>query len=315
MKRILLTAIGGDVSQAVALIIREEFPDWYLVGCDIQERHAGELFVDKYFHAPRADSPDYFSWIESLLLHEKIDICIPLSEAEIIFFSNNGLSSISGASVVMPNLRAVEVGSDKLLTAQFLKESGCPYPLTVNASDHRGGISYPCIFKPRRGAGSKCVFVCDNNDEADFFDKKYPGGILQELLLPEEKEITCAVYRSSNGNIAVIQLLRKLAGGSTVWANVVDFPEIGSLCRKIAEDLDLRGSINLQLRLTDQGPKIFEINPRFSSTVLIRHYMGFQDVLWSLNEVLGVCPDLYVPAEGTVGVKINNAVILNKSKN
>ena len=64
MKTILITAIAGDVAQAVATIIRETFPDWYLIGCDIHSRHGAELFVNKWYVAPRADSPDYYSWIE-----------------------------------------------------------------------------------------------------------------------------------------------------------------------------------------------------------------------------------------------------------
>ena len=55
----------------------------------------------------------------------------------------------------------------------------------------------------------------------------------------------------------------------------------------IAEGLDLRGSMNIQLRLTDKGPRVFEINPRFSSTVLMRHRIGFSDVLWALEEAEG----------------------------
>jgi carbamoyl-phosphate synthase large subunit len=59
------------------------------------------------------------------------------------------------------------------------------------------------------------------------------------------------------------------------------------MCVSIAIGLDLRGSMNVQMRLTDQGPRVFEINPRFSSTVLMRHRIGFTDVIWALNEVEG----------------------------
>jgi len=45
--------------------------------------------------------------------------------------------------------------------------------------------------------------------------------------------------------------------------------------------------MNVQLRLTEQGPRVFEINPRFSSTVLMRHRIGFSDVLWSIQEAEG----------------------------
>lgn len=59
------------------------------------------------------------------------------------------------------------------------------------------------------------------------------------------------------------------------------------MCQMIAEGLDLRDNMNIKLRLTDKGPRIFEINPRFSSTVLVRHRICFSDVLWALEEAEG----------------------------
>ena len=54
----------------------------------------------------------------------------------------------------------------------------------------------------------------------------------------------------------------------------------------VAEQLDLIGSMNIQLRLTADGPRIFEINPRFSSTVYMRNLIGFSDVIWSVKDTL-----------------------------
>ena len=56
---------------------------------------------------------------------------------------------------------------------------------------------------------------------------------------------------------------------------------------KLAVKLNLIGSINLQLRITKNLPKVFEINPRFSSTILYRHLFGFEDLIWSIEDALG----------------------------
>ena len=52
---------------------------------------------------------------------------------------------------------------------------------------------------------------------------------------------------------------------------------------KIADELNLIGSINIQLRKSKNRIAIFEINPRFSSTVFMRSLVNFNDVLWSLG--------------------------------
>jgi len=63
----------------------------------------------------------------------------------------------------------------------------------------------------------------------------------------------------------------------------------------LAVKLNLIGSINVQLRMNDNLPKIFEINPRFSSTVLFRHLFGFKDLEWSIKDLFGEKLDAYIP--------------------
>ena len=37
-----------------------------------------------------------------------------------------------------------------------------------------------------------------------------------------------------------------------------------------------------------KGPVIFEINPRFSSTVRFRDLLGFKDIQWSIEDMIGI---------------------------
>ena len=53
------------------------------------------------------------------------------------------------------------------------------------------------------------------------------------------------------------------------------------LC-KLANLIDLNGCINIQLKILKGVPKIFEINPRLSSTVYMRHELGFNDLVYGL---------------------------------
>ena len=80
---------------------------------------------------------------------------------------------------------------------------------------------------------------------------------------------------------------RLLVGGLTSWARVIKNENVQELVKFIADEWNLKGSLNIQLRLTEKGPMIFEVNPRFSSTVYMRHQLGFKDVLWSVEEFFG----------------------------
>jgi carbamoyl-phosphate synthase large subunit len=313
MKTLLITAIAGDIAQGIARIIREVFPDWQLIGMDVHTRHGGEHFVDKLFTAPLASDFRYDEWLEELIDQNRIDICIPMSEAELLHLIQTRKKKVSGAKFVMPNFKAIEIGCDKLETSHFLETIGCEGPWTIPTEEFSESTPLPCIIKPRRSAGSKSVHICNSISDLDFYRKKNPASILQELLLPADKEVTCAVFRDRNGRTAVLQLLRTLVDSATGWAKVVDFPEITRQCRQLAEGLELRGSINVQLRVTDNGPRIFEINPRFSSTVLMRHKMGFKDVFWSLQEALGETVEFFSPEVGTTAARVQDAVLLKKS--
>ena len=56
----------------------------------------------------------------------------------------------------------------------------------------------------------------------------------------------------------------------------------------LANKINLNGSINIQFKIIKNKIKIFDINPRLSSTVRIRDMLGFQDCVWWINEKLKI---------------------------
>jgi len=309
-KNVLITAIGGDIAQGIATILRQSFPDWQLFGIDVHSRHAGSLFVDQFHEAPRASEIGYLDALRAIVDRNAIEMVIPMSEAELLLIVEKGLREVGGAVLLMANRLAIEVGADKLKTARFLESLDLPAPWTVLAENFAPQMHIPCVFKPRRGAGSKAVFCCETAEEVEFYRRRHPDAIVQELLMPPDQEVTCGVFRTSAGRIAVVQLLRTLSGGFTGWSQVIVNPEIHSQCNRLAEALDLHGSINVQLRITKAGPRIFEINPRFSSTVLMRHQMGFCDLLWSIQDLAGQDVKLFSPKEGTTAVRLQGSKLI-----
>ena len=81
------------------------------------------------------------------------------------------------------------------------------------------------------------------------------------------------------------------------------------MCETIAKGLNLQGSMNVQMRLTEKGPRVFEINPRFSSTVLMRHRLGFSDVLWAIDEAEGKLINFQEIPKDQMMARVQNATI------
>jgi carbamoyl-phosphate synthase large subunit len=310
MRKVLITGIGGDIAQSTAKIIREQYPHIALVGTDLHLQHGGSLFVDKVYILPTANSIDYISKLVHLIDTEGVDVVIPMTEPELAVLGSlikvrNDISWITAGEQV------IAAGLDKLATAETIEKLGLPVPWTVPVNQ---GLphQYPCILKNRLGSGSRAVFIVKDEAEALYLSKRYPDAIYQELLEPADREVTCAVYRTRDGKVSTLQMLRRLVGGFTGWATVINDDATSRMCKKLAEGLNLQGSMNVQLRITDAGPRVFEINPRISSTVLMRHQLGYTDVLWAMLEIEDKPINFPVLKEGQVMVRTQGAAILNK---
>jgi carbamoyl-phosphate synthase large subunit len=106
--------------------------------------------------------------------------------------------------------------------------------------------------------------------------------VAQSLIDTPDQEYTCAVWRGHDV-IRKCTLRRKLQGGMTGWAKVEQHDAIDLTLDRIISSFSGDAFINVQLRMHEGKPYVFEINPRFSSTVMMRHKIGFSDFLWTLD--------------------------------
>lgn len=287
----LVSGLGGDIAQSIVKILRAEFAGSHVVGLDVTRRNAASLYCDTLVLVPKASESEFLPFLEKLIVEKKIDFFIPCTEFELRVLKNVLDKPPFAGRVISCGSFILETCLDKLTTYKFLQEKGVSVPwFATDVSEVAGHL--PCIYKKRSGSGAKDLFFVKTVEEATFFTKYSPNGLFQELLEGAEQEVTCAVFRWGNEHFECIQLLRELKDGTTSWARKIEDKNILEYCRKISDILNLSGSMNIQLRLTDKGPQILEINPRFSSTVYMRHLMGFKDLVWTLNKAQGETLDL-----------------------
>ena len=278
--RFLITGAGGDIGESIArILLLSGIEKENLIGCDCEEYNRHGLFFGAVDKLISAEMPFYYNELSDLVKKHNIDCIIPSTEQEISALIR--CKKVCGAPVISANQHAVLIGLNKLKTAYFLEKRGLNFPKT--SSKIEKWFDYPIIVKPKIGRGSNGVFIA--NREKDIGLEITDSSIFQEYLFGDE--YTCGVYRTKDHEVRTIVFKRVLRGGLTQFGEVYDNSDIDDYLTKVTDLLNLQGSINIQLILTDRGPVIFEINPRFSSTVMFRHQLGFTDLLWSLSETFG----------------------------
>ena len=97
MKKILITGIGGLTPRSIAGIIRENHPDYYLIGVDVNKKAVGFFMkglLDEYQVCPRCTDEAYFPFIEKLVADKHIDYAFVQPESEIVewgdYFDKHG---------------------------------------------------------------------------------------------------------------------------------------------------------------------------------------------------------------------------------
>ena len=283
--KVLISGVADDIGFGIGRILKEWNFFENLHGVDISEDHPGSLIFDQVGVAPRANADNYLEWLTDYILTNQIDLLVPTSEAEIFAISNN-LSAIKSLCKVLINDEVLIKNSlDKNKTLKYLNAAGIKVPTHGIVGVGDKPMQYPVIVKPRRGQGSKGFRKISADSELLELTEEY---VWQEYLSPDDEEYTCAVYVSKELKSRILLLKRVLVGGYTGRAIVVKNIEIEEYVKQIIEAWNVAGLYNIQLRLTDDGPKLFEINPRVSSTVVFRDKLGFKDLKWWVLETLGM---------------------------
>lgn len=306
--RILVTGANGDVADGAGRVLRSAFPDAVVEGSDLgSEWPARDVFAAVH-RLPSASDPEYLDALAALVAARSVDIVVPGSEPELVRIASDPLAS--GLPLLSVDAALVTTFLDKLTTARWLTEHGIATPDTTDLADAVAD-DLPLVIKPRRGGGSRDVAVVRTAQRLTVEQRERTEPCVAQQLLPDDDaELTCVVAVFGD-DVRLLQLRRRLASGVTVSAVVDDDPAVEDLLRRLASEAGHQGSINVQLRLTPEGPKVFEVNPRLSSTVKLRHDAGFTDLVWWVMHHRGDDLAPYTPvATGTRLFRLSREVIV-----
>lgn len=285
---ILISAIYGDIGCSAVRSLREVAGK--IVGCDMKPYSPVSRLVDKFYEAPAAtDTTDYMTFLKEIIIREKVDFFLPVSEPEIeVLNTRRKELEVLGVKLLLNNQSIIDTFLDKLKTVQYLEGLNIRVPRTMLLRDYDDSYEYPFIVKSKKSHGSKNLRKIIDLYDLEYISKKNDDSLLiQECVGSDKEEYTTGVF--SDGNIvSSITFRRNLGFGSmSIEAILADEPAIDNIAQRIAMDIELIGSINIQSRRVGNDFILFEINPRLSSTLLFRKKFGFDDAVWWLNVLHG----------------------------
>lgn len=308
---ILVTGVGSTLGHGILETIKQSGLKCHVTGTDYLDTAVGLYQVEYPYILPDIykDPLKEKAWltaVQKIISERKIKYVLVGLDFEVPFFAKHKafLENKNDCKVIVSSAEVVSICNDKWLTYCFLRDSGFNAPrscLPDETEEFLKSTPFPWIVKPREGSTSKGLFRINNIETLGHALENCDNPIIQEEVGDVEKEFTCGVVVANGRVLSSIPLRRKLKNGNTSVAYFNKSDEIDIYIRQVAERLGPDGPINIQLRLTTNGPMIFEINPRFSGTTPVRSTFGVNEVLILIEYLeTGILSNTLPPKEGMV---------------
>ncbi len=287
-----MTAISGDVANGILKILQETEDMVY--GCDIYDYPVGMDRVITYWKSLPAIDPVYIENLLDKCREYQITHLIPVNEVEIKVISQNlPLFAENDIKVMVNTPDMIEIFQDKFDTVQMLEKIGGKVnaPKTYLYEEFvEDGKTY--IVKLRNSCGSKLLQKVKTFREIHELKVDFRDIVIQEYIDEDAEEYTVGVFADGK-NTSTIIFRRKLKHGYTSFVELVEDEGIREIAEKIADYMELRGYINIQLRKHEHKNYIFEINARISGSVYFQYMLGHNIVIWWLDLLDGKADHVY----------------------
>jgi carbamoyl-phosphate synthase large subunit len=286
-RAVLVTGCGGGVGQG--LIKSLQGSAYEVVGVDSEVLGVGLYAVPRSYLVPYAVDPGYVARLLEICRAEDCKLVLPGLDAELSVLAD-ARERFRGAGIipVVSSSEVIRTCDDKLATSRFLERHGFPAPQTRALSDDSClDLPFPLVLKPRRG-GARSRGVLLVGDRAELMERRKEldtsNYVAQEHI--EGDEYTCGTVNFEGRCRGTITMRRTLRDGDTYKAFVVDEPVIQKAVIAAMEALKPFGACNVQLRMREGRPYIFEINARSSGTTASRTLAGFNEPLMVADYLL-----------------------------
>ncbi len=272
----------------------------------------------KFYLLPKGNSRNYIKKLVELCKKEKIDVVIPCSDLEVLVISKN-ISILEKRRIKCP-IQKYDLTKNFISKTQVydkLSKNSISVPKYFQVTNFKEfkkaikNLGFPkktICFKPTNLAisgGSKGFRILrrENSLRKIILDNK-PGSLEIDLLsslrffqenktkfivmeyLPGE-EYSVYVLAEKGKMLACIPILRtRVEQGFAFEAKIERHEQIENICKKIVKLFDSHYLLNVQFKLSNNIPKVIEINTRIAGAVYLPVAAGINFPYLALKQAL-----------------------------
>ncbi len=278
MKKILISGLGGSLFPYLHNKLKSDYELFYV---DLDPELANIYKDFNFFPAPAVIHELYEFFIENLIKKFNIDIYIPLIDEE-IKKAHKVKKLFPDLMLIVPSNKFSELCLNKEKLMQKLSVLHISQITTKLGNQLTDKEDFPVFVKPIYGRGSRGIRILNSFEEFQAYllldGYKSDQVIIQEYI--KGTEYTVGVVTNNMNQVLSISSKKVISKkGITIQAVTQNNKLIEDVVLKINQKLKPCGPYNVQLFIDkNNNIRIFEINPRFSTTSIMSYEGGVNEI-------------------------------------
>ena len=248
--------------------LRQSLDGGFVIATDVNPLSPAVYAADRAFRVPMATEPGYIDEILAIAIGEGVRLVVPTIDDELVLFGEAAARfAANSVMVAASSSETAALCNDKYATCRELQRHGIGVAASWLPAELPEKPAFPLFVKPRYGRGGVGAFPIRDAKHLAFFLDYVADPIVQEYL--DGAEFTIDMLCDFSGRPLSIVPRRR----DVIRAGVIDRgctvkdAKLIALAEACAAAVPFAAAVNIQCRVVNGQPIVFEINPRFSGGI------------------------------------------------
>jgi carbamoyl-phosphate synthase large subunit len=288
---ILVTSAGRRTSLLRGFLEACHEWGWQVIAGDCDALAPALYLADQAVRLAPADSPAYIPQLLRIVQQQSVRMIVPTIDTDLLLLAQHASEFLQhGCVALISSAEFVAIARDKWQLTQRFGAEGVSVPKSwLPGQIGAGELPEALFIKPRDGSASQNALPT-TRDGLPHLLSRVPCAIIQERLAGPEITVDALLDLAGEPiHFVPRRRIRTLCGESIQGVTLDD----SALCRWICGVLQVvskhggRGPVTLQAFLTQQGPVLTEVNPRFGGGFPLTLAAGGDYPRWILAALNG----------------------------